>query len=101
MYIRGLRDRIPANVRGRAKKAGFREPDWYAGPLVDSDTPDTAFENSDTPLDQPMKDLDLAQELDQEIEKATHARQMKATRPSLFSRLPRPWGHPARQADAR
>lgn len=101
MYIRGLRDRIPANVRERASKAGFREPDWYAGPLVDEETPDLALESPVALPDQLTTDLDLKGELDKEIAKAGSTRQMRAKRPSLLSRLPRPWGHPARQADAR
>ncbi len=100
MYIRGLRNRIPANVRQRATKAGFREPDWYAGPLVDEGTPASAAESQVISSDQPTTDLDLEQELDREMAKTGSSREMRAKRPSLLSRLPRPWGHPARQADA-
>lgn len=100
MYIRGLRDRIPANVRERASKAGFGEPDWYAGPLVDEEASASTSESSAASPGQATTDLDLGGELEKEIAKAGSTRQMSANRPSLFSRL-RSWAHPARQADAR
>jgi hypothetical protein len=100
MYIRGLRNRIPENVRDRASRAGFREPDWYAGPLVDEEAPTPASESSSLPPGQPTADLDLEQELDREMAKAGSTREMRARRPLLLSRLVRSGAHLVRRADA-
>ena len=101
MYVRGLRDRIPANVRKRASKAGFREPDWYAGPLVDEEPHPPSSETPSAPTDPGglTEDLDLKEELDKKIAKAETARQMSSKPSSLLSRLRFPWRSPARQAD--
>ncbi|MGC1165714.1 MAG: hypothetical protein WA862_06360 [Solirubrobacterales bacterium] len=74
-------------MRDRAEKAGFREPDWYAGPLVDENASELAFDNSDPPLDEATRDLDLKQELSDEMEKTAGVRQIRAAKPSLLSRL--------------
>lgn len=100
MYVRGLRDRIPTNVRRRASKAGFQEPDWYAGPLVEDDPSSPDFRPPPSEAQGAKEELDLRKALRRKVHKAEAARQMSAKRPSLFSRLRLRWGV-AREADAR
>lgn len=101
MYVRRLRDRIPTHVRQRASKAGFREPDWYAGPLVDDTlhVAATVEDGSSTSFPSPGAHAELEHELGKEMEKARPTKEMRAGRPFGLTRL-LAWARPARQADA-
>jgi hypothetical protein len=85
MYVRGLRSRIPSNIRARASKAGFRDPDWYAGPLRDAG-PDEE-ENSSFEALETSGVAELERELDQRLCLSSTGRQMSESR----SKRPDSW----------
>lgn len=100
MYTRGLRGRIPANVRSRAEKAGFQDPDWYAGPLVEEDDVQSLPAARDPELQEQTSDSELEQQLDEQIDRAVLTRQMRGRVP-LVQRLLHPLLRIVRQPSAR
>lgn len=84
MHIPGLRQRIPDHVRDQAKRAEFREPDFYVGPLV-TET-DGAMEASSRSNDGGDLETQMSGTKDKATSKAMTDRSKKV---SLMQRLQR------------